>query len=152
VRTATRVALLKNVADAIEPRVSRLADALMAARAVLRVPNGTPPPDEGANDSAFVASLVAELKVAKADAQNPLHAFAKIAADPKTDEVQAFAKAFAPVLADLEKREATGAIRFSPEQIVADYTRASATPWMQDGFSFGPRPLRAGDPIFGGSA
>src|SRR5437867_1397322 len=87
VRTATRAGLLKNVAAAIEPRVSRLADALMAARAVLRVPNGTPPPDEGANDSAFVGQLVAELKAAKADAQNPLHAFAKIAADPKTDEV-----------------------------------------------------------------
>jgi len=152
VRTSTRAAILKNVAAAIEPRISRLADALMAARAVLRVPNGTPPPDEGANDSAFVASLVTELKAAKADAQNPLHAFAKIAADPKTDEAQIFVKAFAPVLAELEKRESTGAIKFSPEQIVADYTRANATPWMQDGFSFGTRPLRAGDPIFGGSA
>jgi hypothetical protein len=165
VRTATRAGILKNVADAIEPRVSRLADALMAARAVLRVPNGTPLPDEGANDSAFVASLVTELKAAKADAQNPLHAFAKIAADPKTDEVQAFAKAFAPVLAnlrsvalqscapsDVEKRGMTAVLKLSPEQIVADYTRAAATPWMQDGFSFGPHPLRAGDPIFGGSA
>ncbi len=152
VRTTTRAALLKNVADAIEPRISRLADALMAARAVLRVPNGTPLPDEGANDSAFVASLAAELKAAKADAQSPLHAFAVIATAAKTDEAQIFAKAFAPVLADLEKREATGAIKFSPEQIVADYTRANATPWMQDGFSFGQRPLRAGDPIFGSSA
>jgi hypothetical protein len=165
VRTATRAGLLKNVADAIELRVSRLADALMAARAVLRVPNGTPLPDEGANDSAFVERLADELKAAKADAQNPLHAFAKIAADPKTDEVQAFAKAFAPVLAnlrsvalqscapsDVEKRGMTVVLKLSPEQIVADYTRAGATPWMQDGFSFGPRPLRAGDPIFGGSA
>ena len=152
VRTATRAAILKNVAAAIEPRISRLADALMAARAVLRIPNGTPPPDEGANDSAFVASLVTELKAAKADAQNPLYAFAKIAADPKTDEAQAFVKAFAPVRADLEKRESSGAIKFSPDQIVADYTHTAATPWMQDGFSFGQRPLRAGDPIFGGSA
>ncbi len=152
VRTATRSALLKNVADAIEPRVSRLADALMAARGVLRVPNGTPPPDEGANDSAFIASLAAELKAAKGDAQNPLHAFAKIAADPKADEAQAFAKAFAPVLAEMEKREVTGVLKFSPEQIVADYTRTGATPWMQDGFSFGQRPLHAGDPIFGGTA
>src|SRR5207302_496436 len=29
---------------------------------------------------------------------------------------------------------------------------AGATPWMQDGFSFGQRPLRAGDPVFGSSA
>ena len=165
VRTATRAALLKNVAAAIEPRVSRLADALMAARAVLRVPKGTPPPDEGAHDSAFVGRLVTELKTAKADAQNPLHAFAKIAVDPKTDEAKAFAKAFAPVLAearsvalqscvpsDVEKRGMTAVLKLSPEQIVADYTRAGATPWMQDGFSFGSRPQRAGDPIFGGSA
>ncbi len=165
VRTATRAALLKNVADAIEQRISRLADALMAARAVLRVPNGTPPPDEGANDSTFVASLVTELKAAKNDPQNPLHAFAKTAADPKTDEAQVFAKAFAPVLdnlrsvalqscvpSDVEKRGMPAVLKLSPEQIVADYTRANATPWMQDGFSFGQRPLRAGDPIFGGSA
>ncbi len=179
VRTATRAALLKNVAAAIEPRVARLADALMAAHTVLRVPNGTPPPDEGANDSAFTERLAAELKLAKTDAQNPLHAFAKMATTVNTDEVKTFTKAFAAVLADLEKREAAPR-KFLPEQIVADYTgkcraddspahslageskRASAsrdlpvappgTPWMQDGFSFGTRPLRAGDPIFGGSA
>ncbi len=178
VRTATRAALLKNVADAIEPRVARLADALMAARTVLRIPNATPPPDEGANDSAFVERLAAEMKAAKGDAQNPLHAFAVIATTANTDEAKIFTKTFAAVLKDLEKRE-TAPLKFSPEQIVADYTgkcgaddssahsladeskRASAsrdlpvapaTPWMQDGFSFGPRPLRAGDPLFGASA
>ena len=180
VRSSTRAALFKNVAAAIEPRVARLADALMAARTLLRVPNGPPPPDEGANDSAFTERLAAELKVAKTDPQNPLHAFAKIASDAKADETKTFAKAFAPVLADLEKREAAP-LEFSPAQIVADYTRecsaddssarpagdkskrasagrdlpvapTSATPWMQDGFSFGPRPLRAGDPIFGSGA
>jgi hypothetical protein len=152
VRSSTRGAILKNVADAIEPRISRLADALMTARAVLRVPNGTPPPDEGANDSAFVASLVTELKAAKADPQNPLHAFAVIAATAKTDEVKTFAGAFASVLADLEKRGLSGSRKFPPARIVADYTRAGATPWMQDGFGFGPGPLRAGDPIFGSDA
>ncbi len=178
VRTSTRAAILKNVAGAVEPGIARLADALMAARTVLRVPNATPPPDEGANDSAFIERIAAELTLAKTDAQNPLHAFAKIASDAKADETKAFAKAFGPVLADLEKRDVT-LLKFSPDQIVADYTgkcgaddssghsladeskRAGAsrdlpvaptTPWMQDGFSFGPRPLRAGDPIFGGSA
>ncbi len=151
VRTSTRAALLKNVADAIEPGIARLADALMVARTVLRVPNATPPPDEGANDSAFVEHLAAELKLAKSDGQNPLHAFAKIASGATTDETKAFAKAFDPVLADLEKREAAP-LKFSPAQIVADYTHADATPWMQDGFSFGLHPLRAGDPLFGSSA
>jgi hypothetical protein len=158
VRAATRGALLKNVADALQPSVSRLAEALMAARSVLRVPNGTPPPDEGANDSPFVERLAAELKLAKADALHPLHAFAVIATTAKTDETKIFADAFAPLLVDLEKREASGVHKFSPEQIVADYTRTGehgglpATPWMQDGFSFGQHPLRAGDPIFGGTA
>jgi len=202
VRTSTRAALLKNVADAIEPRVARLADALMAARTVLRIPNGTPPPDEGANDSAFVERIAAELKLAKTDPQNPLHAFAKIATTENTDEAKVFAKAFAPVLAalsgvalqscapsDVEMRGMAGVLKLSPTQIIADYTRAGSaarrsaatrsaddssadsladkskrtgasrdvpaapmTPWIQDGFSFGPRPLRAGDPLFGASA
>ncbi len=150
-RSAMRGAILKNVADAIEQRVSRLADALIAARGVLRSPGGTLLPDEGANDSAFVARLAAELKLAQADPLSPLHAFAKIASDPKADETKAFAKAFAPVLADLEKREGSP-LKFSPVQIVADYTRSGATPWMQDGFSFGPAPQLAGDPIFGAAA
>ncbi|MEO6788010.1 MAG: DUF1553 domain-containing protein, partial [Chthoniobacteraceae bacterium] len=151
VRNSTRAALLKNMADAIGPGIARLADTLMAARAVLQVPGGTPPPDEGANDPAFVERMAAELKAAKADAKNPLHAFAVIAAAKKSDEADAFAKAFAPVIKDLEKREAAP-LKFSPEQIVADYTHTGATPWMEDGFSFGLHPLRAGDPIFGGSA
>ena len=151
VRTSTRAALLKNMADAIEPGIARLAEALMAARTVLRVPNATPPPDEGANDSAFVERLTAELKLANTDPQNPLHAFAKIAPDAKADETKEFANSFAPVLAELKKREAAP-LKFSPGQIVADYTRDGATPWMQDGFSFGPHPLRAGDPLFGGTA
>ena len=189
VRTATRAALLKNVADAIEPRIARLADALMAARAVLRVPNGTPPPDEGANDSAFVASLVTELKAAKNDPQNPLHAFAEWDRRPRLSESggrlagpgdgQAGRVSHsdsrdgyptpAPAPSESPSRDSTGPremareMNFSPGQIVADYTRAvasrdlpvaptDATPWMQDGFSFGPHPLRAGDPIFGISA
>ena len=151
-RTAARPELMKAVADALEPGIARMAGTLIAARDILRIPNGSPLPDEGAGDAVYVVPLVAELKAANDDVRNPLHAFAKIATTPRTDEAAEFARAFAPVLANLEKHETPAAPHFAPEQIVADYTRPGATPWMQDGFSFGRQPLRAGDPLFGDSA
>jgi len=151
-RAAERPKLMKAVADALEPGIVRMAGTLIAARDILRIPNGSPLPDEGAGDAPYILPLVAELKTANGDVRNPLHTFAKIAMAPKTDEAAEFAHVFVPVLANLEKHEAPTAPHFAPEQMVADYTRPGATPWMQDGFSFGRQPLRAGDPLFGGSA
>ncbi|MEQ1851646.1 MAG: DUF1553 domain-containing protein, partial [Chthoniobacteraceae bacterium] len=62
------------------------------------------------------------------------------------------AKLETPLRNSATTRDSARETHFSPEQIVADYSRPDATPWMQDGFSFGQRPLRPGDPIFGGSA
>ncbi|MDR3404390.1 MAG: PSD1 and planctomycete cytochrome C domain-containing protein [Chthoniobacter sp.] len=151
-RTASRATLLKAVAEALDPGIARLAGTLIAARDILRVPDGAPLPDEGAGDPAYVKPLVEELRVANGDVLNPLHAFAKIALARKTDEAAEFTRTFAPVLANLEKHERPAAFHFGPEQIVADYTRPDITSWIQDGFSFGLHPLRAGDPLFGGAA
>ncbi|HEV7401749.1 MAG TPA: PSD1 and planctomycete cytochrome C domain-containing protein [Chthoniobacteraceae bacterium] len=139
-RANSRAALLKAVATAIEPGLRRLGDALMETRDALAVGQG---PD---------GALVAELKAAAGDTQSPLHAFAKTALAAKTEGAADFARLFAPVLQNLEKRAAAAATRIPPERIIADYTSPGATPWLQDGYSFGAQPMRAGDPVFGHEA
>ena len=152
VRTATRGAWLEAVAEGSQARIGQLATDLMAARNLLSAPGATPLPDAGANDAAFVKNLAEELKAARHDPDSPLHAFAQATVAPKSDEAPVFARDFTPVLADLEKRQAAGVIQFSPDKIVADYLHPGATLWMQDGFSYGSQPVRAGDPLFGTSA
>jgi len=105
-----------------------------------------------ANDTAFVESLAEELQAAGKDPESPLYVFAKATVVPKAGESPVFARDFPPLLADLKKREADSAIHFSPDQIVADYLHPGATRWMQDGFSYGSQPVRAGDPLFGTNA
>jgi hypothetical protein len=143
-RNAARPAVLKAVADAIEPGVAHVAEALLAARGKQ---NGAAPARD--LDPALVERLTAELEPAARDPQNPLYAVAKIILAGKSDDPASFARAFAPVLAELEKRALPGAFNFAPEKIVADYTRDGVTPWLQDGFSFGLHASHAGDPIFG---
>ncbi|MBC7856481.1 MAG: DUF1553 domain-containing protein [Pirellulaceae bacterium] len=72
---------------------------------------------------------VTELTKAKGEKTHPLHRFA--AGDNRPQEKQ-------------------DRIAVPPEQILVDYMRPDAL-WFQDGFSFGPRPARAGEVRLGNS-
>ena len=148
-RAKARAAVLKAEAEAIESGLPRTADLLMASRELLIDPNAAPLPNATPEDAALLARWVQELRTAEKDWEHPLHAFAKVAADAKTDDPAEFKNVFSPILEDWQRKSDAAPASFAPEQIVADYSRAGATPWMADGFGFGLRPQRIGDTVFG---
>jgi hypothetical protein len=147
VREAVRPELLKEVADAIQPRLSHLADALVAAQATLAGGDSTAHPI-GAADRAFAERLAGELKSAHGDPLNPLHPFAKLAGFSAADG-GVFLQKLATFIAGIESQQSAQSFHFPPEQIIADYTRPGMTPWIQDGVSFGSRPVGVGEPLLG---
>jgi hypothetical protein len=150
VRDATRPELLKAVADAVQPRLNHLADALVAAQATAAGADSTPHPI-GAADRAFAEQLAGELESALGDPQNPLHPFARLAGSTTSDDPGVFLQKLATLIAGLESQQSEQAFHFSPEQIVADYTRPGLNPWIQDGVSFGSHPVPVGGPLWGNS-
>jgi hypothetical protein len=148
VRKGVRPELLKSVADAIQPRLKHLSEALVAAQAGKSGADSTVQAVDAA-DRAFVEQLVGELKSAGNDPLNPLHPFARLAGSSSADAGDVFVQKRTAFVADLESQKTARAFHFSPEQIVADYTRPGLTPWIPDGVSFGSRPVRAGEPLFG---
>ncbi len=150
VRQAARPEILSATADAIQPRLSHLAEALLAARAERAGSPAASSAPEGATERAFVERVAAELEAARNEPLNPLHPFAKLASPSTADQPGVFRQKLATVIADLEAPQTARTLHFSPEQIVADYTRPGLTPWIQDGVSFGLQPI--GQPLFGQSS
>jgi hypothetical protein len=148
-RAKARAAVMKAEAEAIESGLPRMADFLMAARELLIDPNAAPLPNASPEDAELLARWVQDLKAAEKDPGSPLHAFAKIAPDAKADDPANFEKAFSPLLVGWQRERDAVPSPFAPDQIVADYSRAGATPWIADGFGFGLRPQRIGDAVFG---
>ena len=148
-RSSARAHILKAEAEALDSGLSHVAELLMGAREAMLDPNAAPLPNAAPADSQMLARWVAELIAAKSDARHPLHAFAKIAGDEKADDSAEFSRILAPLLADWQQEIESAKLDFPPEQIVADYSHAGATPWIQDGFSFGLHSQEAGTPIFG---
>jgi hypothetical protein len=137
--------LLKALALAERPGLAQMKSFLLAAREVML---GAKTDDVGLLDSIAPSQVelwVAELKKAKADPRHPLHPFATIASQPAGSDPAEFARRVAALSAGK-----SGAMPGSaPAKIVIDFANADQKTWLQDGFSFGLRPVMAGAPLFG---
>ncbi len=146
-RERVRGPALRAVADGLRPEARRGADYLRAAREVL---TGSDKPEAVAKarkiDPVLLARWVEHLRRADDDEDDPLHAWAKVAADAGGKDPARLADLLKPVVGRVRQR---GAEALKGAEAVVDYAKARPGEWIADS-AFGPGPVRPGDVILGG--
>ncbi len=132
-RTTGRPKLLQALAKAHLPGIRHTAERLLAA---IDKPDASPPWTE-------------ELKLAAKSPEHPLHAFAALLRQKQAATAAEFAARLSPIVAALQKARTETLSPIKSEDIVVDYAKPGPHDWVQDGFSFGSRPAKIGDPVFG---
>jgi hypothetical protein len=151
-RQKNRAPLQAALVEAWRPTLERLADYLLAARAVL-ISNGRERAaliQESARTKNLNANLLEQwttcLAAAAKDPQDPLHPFAKPASEAHLTE------SLKPILEEWRKRAADADAALRDATVIVDYSKTNAETWLQDGVTFGLAPLRPGDIRFGTEA
>ncbi len=83
--------------------------------------------------------------MATRDAGDPLHAWAKVAADPAAGDAKALAGLLHPLAEELRRRMATAEAALKNATTVIDYSRCAPGGWMPDDAAFDPAPVQPGD-------
>jgi len=130
----------KALAAAARPATERMADYLLAAREAL-LGGAEPDCDRIAAGRKLDAALLREwleatLKAAR-DRDDPLYAWARVAADPEAKDGKRLAE-------EMRRCEATADAALKEAQVVVDYSRSDPADWMPDDAAFGPGPARPG--------
>jgi hypothetical protein len=132
VRERAQPAIHKALAQAIRPGLSRVADYLLAARTAHQ--KGDAP----LLNADLLGRWVAHLAAAARNADDPMHAWTL---EPKQRSA---------LLESWKKRDAQADAYMREAEVIVDYSRPGPESWIQDGFAFGPRPVRPGDLRLGG--
>jgi hypothetical protein len=164
-RRRSRPLILRALAETLRPAVERAADYLLAAREVLRPLGrgglliGSSGPGEDRRlasaarkyriDAARLGRWVGYLREAGRDPADPLRAWAVAACARDSDNPERLAERLRPWIAAARPGRGAGAAALAGFDIVVDYGKSGPADWMQDGFTFGPGPLRPGDIVFG---
>jgi hypothetical protein len=141
-RQKSRGKIQRVLAEALRPGVERVADYLLAAREVMvnhadSQSRTAETADAHKLDAAVLERWITHLKTALHDSNDPLHAWANVAANPN-----------AKIPSDPQQSEKT-----TPEvQVIIDYAHCKPADWLTDGFAFGPGPVRPGELSIRGDA
>jgi hypothetical protein len=147
-RGRARTELSKALAAAARPTTERMADYLLAAREALQA---KPEPDcetvaaARKLDAGLLHEWLGATLSAARDRDDPLHAWAKVAADPQAGDEKRLAELLRPLAEEMRRREAAADAALKNAQVVIDYGKSAPADWMPDGAAFGPGPARPGD-------
>ena len=97
-------------------------------------------------DADVLAAWVEHLALAKDDARDPLHLWARLAFSPEADaaKITAIAK---PIVDNLTNLAAQLPKALDGAKVIVDYTTGDASQFMADGSAFGLAPTRIGEPL-----
>jgi hypothetical protein len=152
-RAEGRARVGRLLAEGMRPTAGRLADYLLAAREAIQT---GPAVVAGADlhsrveplarsrklDPTLLARWVARLLQAAQQADDPLHAFGRVALDPAAGDPRHLAEVLRPLAEGMHRRQAAAA---SPRgEVVIDYGRCTPADWMPDGGAFGTGPIQSG--------
>jgi hypothetical protein len=154
-RQRSRPLLQRVVAESLRPAVERLADYLLAARAVIRTERGSRSEIVAANhplDAVVLDHWVAELRSAVKAPNHPLYAWAKMTADPAEMSPQRLGQVLQPLHDEHKKRRAEAGTALQGAEIIIDYSKSSPADWLPDDVTFGHGPVRPGAVRFGNDA
>jgi hypothetical protein len=147
-RGQARGELSRALAAATRPAMDRLTDYLLAVREALQTKPG-PDCETVASARRLDAALLHEwleatLNAAR-DRDDPLHAWALVAADPSARGEKRLAELLRPLAEEMRQREAAADAALKSARVIIDYGQGAPTDWMPDGAAFGPGPARPGD-------
>ncbi len=147
-RGRARAEVGKALAVAARPSAERAADYLLAVRAAL-LAEGESDCDRIATahklDAGLLRSWVAATLNAARDRDDPLHAWATVAADPAAKDDKRLAELLRPLAEEMRRREAAADAALKHAEVVIDYGHCAPADWMPDDAAFGPGPARPGD-------
>ena len=148
-RQKARPVVQRGLAEAIRPGAQRLAEYLLAARAVQA--GGTLESIARGRklDPDLLTRWVQHLRKAAGDAADPLHAWAKLPAEAEKPE--RLAELLRPTVESWRKRTAAAAGALKGAEVIVDYAHCKSADWMADGVAYGIGPVRAGDCTPGGA-
>jgi hypothetical protein len=129
-----RPAIERSLAEILRPGLGRVADYLLAAREIIRAGKSERVAEVAkvrGLDRALLGRWVSHLRRAKAEVNDPLHAWA-------TADVQLLAESW-------KKQDIAADGALESAEIIADYRKSPPDAWIQDGFAFGSRPVQPGD-------
>ncbi|HWB12008.1 MAG TPA: PSD1 and planctomycete cytochrome C domain-containing protein [Pirellulales bacterium] len=163
VRASHRAELLEAVHAATRPTLERLNELLLATREVLQA-SGTQESAAAARNQAIesvaagrqlspvdLAQWVEAVRQAEGDTASPLRPWAVMAAS--CGGTGAGPTSLVASLSAREAKNVSGqAAPDAAATVVVDYSSLSDADWRQDGFTFGPAPLKSGELSFGASA
>jgi hypothetical protein len=140
-RTRARTEVSKALAESARPALEKTADYLLATRAVLLAGAESSCDRTAAAhklDPALLREWVSATLNAARDPGDPLHAWAKVAADPAAKDAR-------PLAGAMKRRQAAADAALKDAEVVIDYGRSAPADWMPDDAAFGPGPARPGD-------
>lgn len=124
IRRAHAPKVAADLASLLRPGVQRTASQLLAALALR---------NQGISATNLPVGWTNQLQVAASDPAHPLHLFATL---PPTASVTG-------ILSNALPSSTAGTLP-AGARVIADFTRANATPWKTDGPTFGPGPIVSG--------
>jgi hypothetical protein len=141
------------LAAAVRPALDRLADYLLATRDVLLSESAGTRSRRGVEevararhlDAGLLQKWMAVVDDAVKDSNDPLYAWAQVAADARAGEPKRLAELLGPLVERWRKRQAEAAVALAGAEVVVDYARLAPEQWLPDGVTFGPGPVRPGE-------
>jgi hypothetical protein len=159
-RRKARPVVQRALAEALRPGAERLAEYLLAARAVMLDGTASRPAAEHERLERIarerrlaadrLARWVAHLGRAAQDTGDPLHAWARVAADAGAGDPARLAERLRPMITEARKRNAAADAALKGAEVIVDYSRCRPGEWMPDDVSFGTGPVRPGELRLGG--
>jgi hypothetical protein len=152
-RGRCRPPLQRALTGVLRPGLARLADYLLAAREVtLAEPANRAKVEEIAHSRGLSADVLerwlACLHDAAREEDDPLHAWALVAADDQAGDPRHLAEQLRPLVERGRQREAAAAKALRGADVVVDYAHLRPEDYMPDGVGFGLGPVRPGDACF----
>ncbi len=135
-RSKARGEVSKALAASAKPVTERLADYLLAVRAVIQ---GASQPDTAAMrklDPMLLGKWVDVVRNAARDRDDPFHAWARYCTDPAAKKT---------VAEEMRKRQVAAEAALKNAEVVIDYGHCSPADWLPDDAAFGTGPARPGD-------
>jgi hypothetical protein len=139
---ASRPKVVQAVAESQQRVLTRLANYLLAAREqIRRKSNSAKTP----LDEELLAKWVDHLKKAAKDTSDPFHLWARVAGDHRELSAEQFVELLKPLATDAKSQIQQTASALKAVTVAVDYGQLDSHDWLQDGHSFGPRPVQPGD-------